>query len=73
MKLDAAGGLSWFQTWGDKDHDQGRAVAIDDKGAAYAIGLYRFQLAVVEPPLESRRAENDRIPKPDTFVIKLDR
>jgi hypothetical protein len=73
MKLDAAGGLSWFQTWGDKDHDQGRAVAIDDKGAAYAIGLYRFQLAAVEPPLESRRAENDRIPKPDTFVIKLDR
>lgn len=73
MKLDAKGTLSWFQTWGDKDHDQGRAVAIDDKGAAHVIGLYRFQLAAVDPPLESRRAENDRIPKPDTFVVKLDR
>jgi len=73
MKLDPKGTLSWFQTWGDKDHDQGRAVALDDKGAAYVIGLYRFQLAAVDPPLESRRAESDRLPKPDTFVVKLDR
>lgn len=73
LKLDAKGTLTWFQTWGDKDHDQGRAVAIDDKGAALVTGLFRFQLAAVEPPLESVRAEGDRVPKPDTFVVKLDR
>jgi hypothetical protein len=73
MKLDPQGALTWFQMFGDKDHDQGRAVAVDDKGAAYVAGLFRFQLAVVEPPLESARDESDRAPKADTFVLKLDR
>jgi hypothetical protein len=73
LKLDAAGGLMWAQTWGDHDHDQGRAVAIDDKGAAIVVGIYRFTLGIVSPALESVRAEGDRIPKPDAFAIKLDR
>jgi hypothetical protein len=73
LKLDARGTLTWFQTWGDKDHDQGRALAIDDKGAAHVLGLYRFQLAVVDPPLESAHTPEDRAPKVDTFVVKLDR
>ena len=34
---------------------------------------FRFTLALTTPPLESVRAEGDRIPKPDAFVIKLDR
>jgi hypothetical protein len=73
LKLDPRGAMTWVQTWGDKDHDQGRALAIDDKGAAHVIGLFRFQLAAVEPPLESARAPDDRAPKADTFVVKLDR
>jgi hypothetical protein len=73
LKLDPRGALTWVQTWGDKDHDQGRAVAIDDKGAAHVIGLYRFQLALVEPALESVHADDDPTPKVDTFVVKLDR
>jgi hypothetical protein len=73
LKLDPQGTLTWFQTWGDKDHDQGRGIAVDARGAAHVIGLYRFQLAVVEPPLESVRGENERAPKVDTFVVKLDR
>jgi hypothetical protein len=73
VKLDASGALIWAQSWGDHDHDQGRAVAVDDKGAAIVVGIYRFTLAVVSPALESVRAEGDRIPKPDAFVIKLDR
>lgn len=73
LKLDPAGGLLWVRTWGDHDHDQGRAVAIDDKGCAIVVGIYRFTLALTSPPLESVRAERDRIPKPDAFVIKLDR
>jgi hypothetical protein len=73
LKLDPKGAIAWVQTWGDKDHDQGRGVALDDKGAAYVIGLYRFQLAAVDPPLESSRGPDDRAPQPDTFVVKLDR
>lgn len=73
LKLDPKGALTWFRMWGDKDHDQARGIAVDDKGAAHVIGLYRFQLALVEPPLESVRAEGDRAPQVDTFVVKLDR
>jgi hypothetical protein len=73
VKLDPRGALTWLQTWGDKDHDQGRALAIDDKGAAHVLGLFRFQLSVVDPPVESAHAPNDRAPKVDTFVVKLDR
>jgi hypothetical protein len=73
VKLDPSGALVWAQGWGDRDHDQGRGVAIDDRGAAVVIGIYRFRLDVASPALESVRAEGDRIPKPDAFVIKLDR
>ncbi|MBL0217895.1 MAG: SBBP repeat-containing protein [Myxococcales bacterium] len=73
LKLDVKGATIWAQGFGDKDHDQGRAVAIDDKGAAYVGGIFRFALGAVSPALESVRAEGDRIPKPDTFVLKLDR
>lgn len=73
LKLDAKGGLVWAQRFGDKDHDQGRAVAIDAKGAAYVAGIYRFKLDAVTPALESVRAPGDRIPKPDTFVMALER
>jgi hypothetical protein len=73
IKLDARGNLVWAQGWGDHDHDQGRGVAIDDKGCAIVVGIYRFTLGLVSPALESVRAEADRIPKPDAFVIKLDR
>jgi hypothetical protein len=37
------------------------------------IGSFRFTLDATTPPLESTRAENDRIPNPDTFVIRFDR
>jgi len=73
IKHDPEGNVVWVQTWGDKDHDQGRAVVLDDKGAAIIAGLYRFTMSVVSPPLESVRAEGDRIPKPDTFVVRLER
>lgn len=73
VKLDAQGALSWLHTFGDRDHDQGSAIALDEKGVATVIGLYRFQLALVPPALESRRAEDDRIPKADAFLVRLDR
>src|SRR6185436_6626619 len=44
VKLDEKGQLVWAQSFGDHDHDQGRAAAIDDKGLVYITGLYRFHL-----------------------------
>lgn len=73
LKLDAKGALVWAHSFGDKDHDQGRAVAIDEKGAAHLAGIYRFKLTAGSTTLDSVRAEGDRIPKPDTFVLVLDR
>jgi hypothetical protein len=73
IKVDAKGSLVWAQSWGDKDHDQGRAIAIDDKGNPYIAGLFRFTFDAVTPALECVRAENDPIPKADVFVVKLDR
>jgi len=71
LKLDAGGAVVWAKRWGDRDHDQGRAVAVDAHGAAIVVGIFRFALDAVSPPLESVRAEADRIPKPDVFAIKL--
>ena len=73
LKLDSKGNFVWVQQWGDKDHDQGRGVAIDDKGAALVTGFFRFTLDLVSPPVENARAEDDPIPKSDVFVVKLDR
>jgi hypothetical protein len=77
LKLNTKGESVWLQTFGDKDHDQGRALALDDKGNAYVTGLYRFKLALVDPPVEQRIDANDPVlskaPKPDVFVVKLER
>ncbi|MEO8698726.1 MAG: hypothetical protein ABI867_01750 [Kofleriaceae bacterium] len=73
LKHDVKGNLVWVQTWGDKDYDQGRAIALDPKGHAVVAGLYRFTMSIASPALESIRAADDRIPKPDTFVVWLDR
>ena len=49
---DSKGATTWVQTFGDKDHDQGRAIALDDKGDAYVSGLYRFALSLLDPPVK---------------------
>ena len=76
LKLDVDGNVVWAQRFGDKDHDQGRCLAMDAKGLAYVSGIYRFRFDAGQPSvpaLESVRAEDDRIPKPDSFVVVLDR
>ncbi|MEJ7597992.1 MAG: hypothetical protein WKG01_08805 [Kofleriaceae bacterium] len=73
IKLDPSGAATWVRTFGDKDHDQGRAVEIDDKGGIVLAGLYRFAFDAVQPALESVRADGDRIPKPDTYIVRLER
>ena len=73
LKLDVKGNTLWATSWGDHDHDQGRGVALDDKGNATVTGIYRFTLDAVTPPLESRRAPDDKLPQADIFVIRLER
>ncbi len=77
IKLDAKGQAVWVQTFGDKDHDQGRAVALDKDGNAVVSGLYRFSLSLLTPPVEQVRDLKDPVlskaPKPDVFVVKLSR
>ncbi|HEY5922842.1 MAG TPA: hypothetical protein VIV11_14285 [Kofleriaceae bacterium] len=77
MKLNVKGDTVWVSTFGDKDHDQGRALAVDDKGNAFVTGLYRFKLALLDPPIEQKIDTSDPVlskaPKPDVFVVKLER
>src|SRR5258708_4638468 len=77
VKLDAKGQVVWVQTFGDHDHDQGRGVALDDKGNAIVVAAFRFNPALLEPPIDNKRPENDPVlskaPKPDTAVVKLAR
>ena len=77
VKYDPKGAVVWSQTWGDHDHDQGRAIAVDDKGNAIIACAYRFTLALVGTPLDSKRPVDDPVlskaPKPDSAVVKLAR
>ena len=52
LKLDAKGNVVWVNTWGDHDHDQARGVALDDKGNAVVVGIFRFKLELVGPAIE---------------------
>lgn len=77
VKLDAKGQTTWAHTFGDKDHDQGRALALDDQGNVVVSGLYRFSLALLDPPIVQPLDTSDPVlskaPKPDVFVVKLQR
>jgi hypothetical protein len=77
VKVDAKGEVMWVQTFGDHDHDQGRGVALDDKGNAVVVAAYRFKLELVGPAIDNKRPENDPVlskaPKPDTAVVKFAR
>ncbi|MCE9572490.1 MAG: hypothetical protein K8W52_04980, partial [Deltaproteobacteria bacterium] len=71
VKLSAAGEVQWAESFGDHDHDQGRAIAIDAHGNPVITGVYRFAFDAVKPPLQSTRAPDDKLPKPDVFVLGL--
>ena len=75
LKLDVKGDVVWAQRFGDKDHDQGRAIALDAKGNTYLAGIYRFTLdpGAGVTAQSSVRADADRIPKPDSFLLVLER
>ena len=74
VKLDPTGALVWAKTFGDRDHDQARALAIDADGNPVVAGIFRFTLALPGvPSIESVHKPDDRAPKPDAFVARFKR
>jgi hypothetical protein len=74
LKLDPNGAPIWVKTFGNKDHDQARAIALDGQGNPTVAGIFRFTLAL--PPakaIESVRKPDDKAPKPDAFVARFKR
>jgi hypothetical protein len=72
-KLDPKGTVVWLDTFGDQDHDQGRAVALDADGNPVVAGVYRYKFDAVDPPLQSVRDPKDPLPKTDILVVGLAR
>ncbi len=73
LKLDSTGALKWVTSAGDRDHDQGRVVALTKSGAAVVAGVFRFALPITQPALQSARTDGDKAPKPDIFIAAFDR
>ena len=73
LKLDSTGALKWITSAGDRDHDQGRVVALTKSGTIFVAGVFRFAMPITQPALQSARAEGDKAPKPDVFIAAFDR
>jgi len=71
LKLAPDGALRWVRTFGDRDHDKARAVAIAPDGVLVA-GIFRFRMDL-PTPLESVRDPADKAPKTDAYLLKLGR
>lgn len=67
-KLAPNGDHIWSRNFGDKDHDQGRALAVNSAGQIALTGLFRFSLKLGENTLESAREADDKAPPADVFV-----
>jgi hypothetical protein len=72
LKLDVEGRHLWSQSFGDRDHDQARAVALDRNGAPVVAGFYRFDLKVAQP-VHSVMEPGQKAPEPDLFVAAFER
>lgn len=72
VKLDSKGQHVWSTTFGDTDHDQARAVAVDASGRAWVGGIFRFLLRSGSE-IRSVHAPGDRAPPPDIFVTSFER
>jgi hypothetical protein len=74
-KFDNAGNLRWNKTYGDRDHDQVRALSINSKGQPVLAGVFRFTLDVGtnQLPLQSTFVAGDRAPRSDLFLALIER
>lgn len=67
-KLDRAGALLWWFTFGGSGFEEGKGVAVDAAGSAYVAGITRSpdfpRVSPLQPPLQ----EGDE----DAFLVKID-
>lgn len=70
--FDVNGPVRWVKTFGDRDHDQGRALAVDAHNRVWVGGVYRFSMQLLAPTFESYHAPEDRTPKADIFVAQFE-
>jgi hypothetical protein len=73
MKLAPDGTSRWLQTFGDKDHDKGHAAAVDKDGNVFIAGIFRFTMKLTIGSFEQVRDPDEKAPKSDAFVMRLDR
>jgi hypothetical protein len=67
------GTVRWVQTFGDRDHDKGHAAAVDAEGNVYVAGIFRFTMTLPIGSFDQVRDPEDKAPKSDMFVMRLDR
>lgn len=72
VKFDAQGHHLWSTSFGDRDHDQARTLALTGNGRPVVAGIYRFDLKVAST-LHSVQAPGDKAPPPDIFVTSFQR
>jgi hypothetical protein len=74
VKLAPDGNTIWQRSFGDKDHDQARAIAIDGEGNPVVAGIFRFALSLAPlPAIESVRKPDEKAPHGDVFVARFKR
>ncbi|MEZ4360727.1 MAG: hypothetical protein R3B48_11140 [Kofleriaceae bacterium] len=75
LKLAPDGRHVWSTSFGARDHDQARALAMDDQARPVLAGIFRFDVAVAPSAseLHSTRAPDDKAPPPDIFLAAFER
>jgi len=71
VKLDASGKHVWSKSFGNRDNDRGRALVVAPDGSSTLAGLYRFDLDLGGPILNSKHAKNAKIAPADVFVVRF--
>ncbi len=73
VELSPKGEHLWSRNAGDKDHDQGRAVAMNGAGTIALTGTFRFSLSFGGKAITGRHKSGQKAPPGDAFVAVFSR
>ncbi len=71
LKLDAKGEHVWSKSFGDRDNDRGRALAVAPDGSSTLAGFYRFDLDLGGETLHSKHEAKAKIAPADAYVVRF--